>query len=243
MNRRMHNCIFHLFYVPEKGENKLMNLITESGTMTTTIVANEDKTKVFETCRECSGSDELGEAILITLFPTTKNMRMDLSSLHTLNHMEELGLKKIHFLYLFGKVCSARLSTRGIVADEENLSYVEEALLKYKNAKVIIGWGNSMGRSAVAIDSKKRILAMVQSREDNQLWQLGCAGVDFSENVHPLFLGIRQGGKHCRWELNPYEIPEELKTTEEDKEPKKQTGNVVAVKRTGRAKQAEKKKK
>lgn len=221
-----------------------MNLITESGTMTTTIVANEDKSKVFETCRECSGSDDLGEAILISLYPVTSDIqKMDLSTLHTLNHMEELGLKKIHFLYLFGKVCSARLSTRGIVADEESLSYVEDALLKYKDAKVIIGWGNSMGRSAVAIESKKRILAMVQSREDNQLWQLGCAGVDFSENVHPLFLGIRQGGKHCRWELNPYEIPEELKTTEEDKEPKKQTGNVVAVKRTGRAKQAEKIKK
>ncbi len=220
-----------------------MNLITESGTMTTTIVANDDKSKVFETCRECSGNDELGEAILISLYPVTSDIhKMDLSTLHTLNHMEELGLKKIHFLYLFGKVCSARPSTRHIVVDEENIFYAEQALLKYKNAKVIIGWGNSMGKSAVVNESKKRILAMVQSREDKQLWQLGSAGLDSSENFHPLFLGVRLG-KFCRWELNPYEVPEELKTTEEDKKATKQAENVVAVKRTGRAKQAEKIKK
>ena len=220
-----------------------MNLITESGIMTTTIVANEDKTKVFEICRDCSvgncAVDE--EAVLVTLYPTCNEVqRLDLSTMHMINHLEELGLKKLHFLYLFGKVCSARLSTRGIVADEENLSYVEKALVNYKNAKVIIGWGTSMGKSATAISARKRVLAMVDSREDSRLWQLGGKGLGATENMHLLFMGIRYG--NVKWELKPFEIPEELKVTEEAKEPIETptTGNVVVAKRVGKAKHTEK---
>lgn len=220
-----------------------MNLITESGTMTTTIVANEDKNKVFEICRDCSDGEcaEWEEVVLLTLYPTTNEVqRFDLSTMHMVNHLEELGLKKVHFLYLFGKVCSARLSTRGIVVDEENLSYVEQALQKYKNARVIIGWGNSMSKSATAISAKKRILAMMDSREDNRLWQLGGKSLGITDNMHPLFMGIRYG--NVKWELKPFEIPEELKATEEAKEPAETptTGNVVVAKRVGKAKQAEK---
>lgn len=220
-----------------------MNLITESGTMTTTVVASEDKTKVFEICRDCSDGNCIKgeEAVLLTLYPTTKEVqRVDLSTMHMINHLEELGLKKVHFLYLFSKVCSSRLSTRGIVVDEENLSYVEEALQKYKNAKVIVGLGNSMQKSATAISAKKRILAMTDSREDNRLWQLGGKGLGITDNMHPLFMGIRYG--NVKWELKPFEIPEELKVTEEAKEPAETptTGNVVVAKRVGKAKLAEK---
>lgn len=84
-----------------------MNLITESGTMTTTIVANEDKNKVFEICRDCSDGNctEGEEAVLLTLYPTTKEVqRVDLSTMHMVNHLEKLGLEKVHFLYLLSKV-------------------------------------------------------------------------------------------------------------------------------------------
>ena len=218
-----------------------MDLVTVSGKMEVTIVANEDRSKVFEICRDYSNGDcaENEEAILITICPCTNEIfKSDLSTLHTQNHLEELGLKKLHFLYLFSKVSSARLSTRGIVVDEENLSYVEQALQKYKNAKVIIGWGSSMSKCATAIASKKRILAMMASREDKQLWQLGCNGDGTTENMHPLFLGIRYS--NSKWFLKKYDIPEELKMNEDVKEMSEPVGNVVVAKRISKAKQAEK---
>ena len=109
---------------------------------------------------------------------------------------------------------------------------------KYKNAKVIIGWGSSMSKCATVIASKKRILAMVASREDKQLWQLGCKEDGATENIHPLFMGIRYS--NSKWFLRKYDIPEELRISEDVKETSEPVGNVVVAKRTSKAKQAEK---
>ena len=222
-----------------------MDLITKTGIMATTIVGAEGK--VFEIIRDCSdgncSDDEI--AILITLYPTTDDVgQLDLSTLHILNHMKELGIKKIVFLYLFSKVCSARLSSRGLVVDDDNLAMVEQVLDEYSKVRVIVGWGTSMSRSVAAISSKKRILSILTKREDKRIWQLSSDGVDSSENCHPLFLGIRQG-KNCKWRLQPYDIPDELKLTEEGENltDTTETSSIVSVKKIGKSKQAEKRKK
>lgn len=222
-----------------------MDLITKTGTMTTSIVGSDGR--VYEIIRDCSDGNCTDEetAVIITLYPTTDDVgQLDLSTLHILNHMKELGIKKIIFLYLFSKVCSARLSTRGLVEDEDNLAMVEQVLNEYSKARVIIGWGTSMSRSVAAVTSKKKVISFLEQREDKRLWQLGCDGLDSSENFHPLFLGIRQG-KNCKWRLQPYDIPGELKPTEEGEKltDTTETSNIVSVKNIGKSKQAEKRKK
>ena len=82
---------------------------------------------------------------------------------------------------------------------------------------------------------------MVASREDKQLWQLGCNGDGTTENMHPLFLGIRYS--NSKWLLKNYDIPAELKVNEDVKEMSEPVGNVVVAKRISKAKQAEKQRK
>lgn len=214
-------------------------MVTVTGKMEVTITASDDKSKVYEICWDCSDGicSETEEALLITLHPTTNKVQIDLCTQHLLRHLEELGLKKLHLLYLFSRVCPVRPSVKGLTLEEQNFSYVEQALQKYKNAKLIIGWGNSLYKNLTAIAAKKKILALAL-REDKQLWQLGCKEEDATENMHPLFMGIRYS--NSIWHLKHYEIPEELKANEEVKENSEPVRNVVVAKRVGKAKQAEK---
>ena len=218
-----------------------MDLVTVSGKMEVTITASSDRTKVYEICWDCSDDGncaETEEALMITLHPTTNKVQIDLCTQHILRHLEELGLKKLHLLYLFSNVCPVRPSVKELTLEDDNFAFLGQALQNYKNAKLIIGWGSSMSNCATAISAKKRILEMMTSREDKQLWQLGCKEEGATENMHPLFMGIRYS--NSKWLLKHYEIPEELKMSEDVKETSEPVENVVVAKRISKAKQAEK---
>ena len=163
-----------------------MKEISETGTIKTTVISNPEKNRVYEICRDLSSGEvfEGEEAVLLTLYPTLNNVRnIDLSTFHVLNHSSELGLQKIHFLYLFNKVCSARMSTRGLEVDEEAIWYFEQAVKKYKDSKIIIGYGNSMERCQAAIDAKRR--PIIGCDFDDPFCQIGRFDPHFLGN--PLF--------------------------------------------------------
>ena len=189
-----------------------MKEISETGTIKTTVISNPEKNRVYEICRDLSSGEvfEGEEAVLLTLYPTLNNVRnIDLSTFHVLNHSAELGLQRIHFLYLFNRVCSARMSTRGLEVDEEAILYFEHAVKKYKDSKIIIGYGNSMERCQAAIDAKRRIMEIIdKERPGEHIWQIGVGGSHGKENMHPLFLGIRYN--HLLWTLEPFDIPDNI---------------------------------
>ena len=169
------------------------DVVEKKGSMETTIISNESRTRVYEICRELSGeTGNQGECILITLYPTLHDVgKLDLCTFHFLNHAEEMGVTKVHSLYLFSKVVSARMSTRGLEVDEENMEYVEEALKSYKDAKVVIGWGSSMKTSKAANLSKERIVELFRKyRKGENLYQIGAEGIICEDNYHPLYMGI-----------------------------------------------------
>ena len=189
-----------------------MKEISETGTIKTTVISNPEKNRVYEICRDFSNGEVFDgeEAILLTLYPTLNDVRnIDLSTFHVLNHSAELGLQRIHFLYLFNRVCSARMSTRGLEVDEEAISYFERSVKKYKDSKIIIGYGNSMERCQAAINAKRRIIEIIdKERPEESIWQIGVNGTHGKENMHPLFLGIRYN--HLSWTLETFDIPDNL---------------------------------
>ena len=177
-----------------------------TGTLTTTVITNDEGNRVYEICREFDNDGD--EVILLTLYPTlTMPNNFDLSSVHLINHAadEGLQLRKVHFIFLFSKVVSTKLSTRGLKVDVENLEYIKELITKLPEAKIIISYGSSMHNCPAVIESKVEFFKMIEEiRPKDTLWQLD---VDDSEEeaIHILFAGIRYNNQ--QWGLTNYTIP------------------------------------
>lgn len=181
--------------------------MTESvGTLTTKVVSDESKTHVYEICREFDTDGE--EIILITLYPTlTEPNTFDLSSVHLMNHASDEGLmlKKVHFVFLFSKVVSAKLSTRGLKMDESNMQYLRDTIKKLPKAKIIISFGSSMHNCPAVIESKVELFKIIKElRSKDALWQIDAEGMD-EDAPHILFAGIRYG--NLQWGLRHYIVP------------------------------------
>jgi len=187
-------------------------VIEAVGTLKTTVVSDESKTHVYEICREFDTEGE--EVILLTLYPTlTAPNNFDISSVHLINHAsdEELRLKKVHFVFLFSKVVGAKLSTRGLAVDEENMKYLREIIDKLPNAKIIISFGSSMAKCPAVIESKVELFKVIKElRPKDALWQISTEDMD-EEAPHILYCGIRFN--HQQWSLRHYVIPHKYTET------------------------------
>lgn len=181
-------------------------MIETIGTLKTTIVA--DGERVYEICREFDNVDDGEEVILLTLYPTlTEPNSFDLSSMHLMNHASDknFNLKKIHFVFLFSKVVKAKLSTRGLTVDEENLNYLRDIISRLPDAKIIIAFGSSMEKCPATIESKVKLFSMIRElRPDGALWQITAENIE-EECPHILFMGIRFN--HLAWSLRHYIVP------------------------------------
>ena len=177
-----------------------------TGTLTTTIITNDEETRVFEICREFDRDGE--EAILVTLYPTlTEPNTFDLSSVHLINHSTDEGLNfsKIHFVFLFSKVVKTKMSTRGLTMDVENMNFLKERIAQLPNAKIIISFGSSMQNCPAVIESKVELFKMIKElRPKETLWQMDADDME-EASPHILFLGIRYNNQ--QWYLSPYTIP------------------------------------
>ena len=176
------------------------------GTLKTTVIADDEQKHVYEICREFDTDGD--EVILLTLYPTlVEPNTFDLSSIHLMNHASDEGLKlkKINFVFLFSKVVDAKLSTKGLTVDEENLNYLREIISKLPDAKIIIAFGSSMEKCPAVIESKVKLFKMIKElRPNDAMWQISADGLE-EESPHILFCGIRFNNQP--WSLRHYVIP------------------------------------
>lgn len=157
--------------------------------------------------------------IIVMLFPTRneKNLYADDSTInHLVAHMGDFGFSEIKIINLFSKVISARPSVKGLVADTENMKFIEDNILDDKNLskqKFIVAWGNSMESSKAVNESKKKIIEMFLNKlPKGKVYQFVCPERDITDGApHPLFLGIR--AKTVKWRLMEYCYKELLPAT------------------------------
>ena len=177
-----------------------------TGNIKTTIVCDDEKEHVYEIIRELDSEGE--EIILLTLYPTlTTPNELDLSCMHLLNHADDETLKinKIHFIFLFSKVASANLSTKGLKVDNENLEYIRKLLEDNPKIKLVISYGASMDKAPAVIESKVKFFSIVNEvRPDEPLWQIDAEEMGGEAN-HILYCGIRYGS--YEWSLRHYNVP------------------------------------
>lgn len=182
---------------------------------TTKITVSEDGTRTYSYSKKLEDISGV-EGIFILLYPTrdiTNYHVVDSTSMHLMNHMNDLGLNSFTIVNLFSTVTKSRLSTCGLSIDQENLAYIKEEIFSKvsKDTKVIVAWGNSHMTSAAVNHSKELILSLYEEVCPGQkLYQLTCSGLEKDNmGVHPLYLGIRH--KNATWNLSVYPHQKVLK--------------------------------
>lgn len=198
-----------------------MEKIVEKELHTTTkLVTSADGKKTYRYTKELENA-EGRQGIFIMMYPTRNEENFfvdDSTNVHIQNHIRDLGLKSYTVVNLFSKVTATRLSTRGLLPDDDNLEYLEnEVFAKTDIAEtdVIIAWGNSNQTSHTVNTVKKKVLKMWTSyHPENTLKQITAEGMPKEvAGAHPLYMGIRFN--NAKWKLETYPYKKELKKLSE----------------------------
>lgn len=188
---------------------------TTKSTMITTLITSEDDSHTYEVRKEAVGGKSK-IAVVIMLYPSISSATIkhcDNTTQSIIDHMEDIGVGTVRIINLFSKVCSARMSTRSIKLDQENLKYIEGVMKEKVSSEVIwvFAWGSSMSACAVANQMKRMIInLMTKYLTGTKPQQFTVDGLDMKNEkaIHPLFLKIRHG--NTAWKLDEYIIPKDL---------------------------------
>lgn len=104
-------------------------MVTERFQMDVTAVGSDDGTHTYEIQRKW---EEKGKkSLVVELYPTltaSKCGSMDVSTMHLMNHVQELGWGEVRIVNLYSKVFSEKPKVNELEEDSSNLSYIEEIL-------------------------------------------------------------------------------------------------------------------
>lgn len=200
--------------------------VTES-TLKTTIVSSEDERNTYEVRKEFVGIKGK-TAVIVLLYPGIKAseaFKTDDTARALIEHMNAFNISCLRIVNLFSKVSTARISTRNLAVDTENLEYISSIVAEKDSDDYlyIIAWGSSMSKSSVSNASKRKILEIIQKGcPKAPLLQLSARDIDIKcqNAIHPLWLKIRNS--NSEWILEPYIVPAELKANKDEKVEKNQ---------------------
>lgn len=195
-----------------------METIKTSGSIITTIVTDAERKHCYEvekTCPELQGK----VGIIIGLYPTQGSLEsdvfsMDKSTLHLMQHLQELGLRSVKIINLFSRIVKgSRMSTRNLLVDTPNLQYIQELMQKpdFKEALMIVSFGSSMSTSLACNQSKEELFKLFRKyNPSGKIFQLTSKNLATKNNsaTHLLYMGIRFG--NVSWYIEEYKIPTEL---------------------------------
>lgn len=190
------------------------NMVRENFTLNVEAVGTEDSNRTYEIRRRWS--DEGKKSLVIELYPTlsvNECGKLDLSTMHLLNHVAELGWGEMRIVNLYSTIFDKKPLVSQLTEDSDNLSYIEEILEEADIADydIVIAWGNSLVSHTMTINAKIDLLNMIKDKglEKNTK----CIVTDTlctigSYGVHPLYLGLHYSKDV--WDLIDYPINEIL---------------------------------
>ena len=190
-------------------------MVTEIFCMNVTAVGSDDGGNTYEIRRKWAEKGK--KALVIELYPTLtadKCGSMDVSTMHLMNHVKELGWSEVRIVNLYSRVFSEKPTVSQLSEDDNNLSYIEEILEEQdmKGYDIVIAWGNTLISHRQTIQAKTDLLTMMKDKGLSK--QLKCIVTDNmkADGVHPLYLGLR----HSKdvWRLQPYPLETVLKELE-----------------------------
>jgi len=179
----------------------------------TDVVSSDDLRHTYSVTKTIGGVDGK-DGIIIQINPTItaeEINEIDSTTMHLVNHLQELGLRSVQMINLFSKICKGKMSSRNLELDIENLKYIE-AIMKEKDFKdkvFIVAWGSSMASSRACNEAKRQIVTMFKKYcKNGTIYQLRSSKLDVARYpaVHVLYLGIRH--KTEKWSLIPFDTSE-----------------------------------
>lgn len=195
-------------FLCRKGERKM---VTETFCMNISAVGSDDGRSTYEIHRKWAEKGK--KALVIELYPTItadKCGSMDVSTMHLMNHVQELGWSEVRIVNLYSRVFSEKPTVSRLSADDNNLSYIEEILEEQDigGYDIVIAWGNTLISHRQTIQAKTDLLNMI--KEKGLAEQVKCIVTDNlkADGVHPLYLGLR----HSKdvWSLQPFPLEKVL---------------------------------
>ena len=194
----------------------------------TELIASDDGKHTYEVIKRLSGVE--GESgYLISLYPTRNETNLfsnDSTLNHIVSHMSELGFNELHLINLFSMVVSTKISSKGLIVDEDNMKYIDKLMKEpdFKKRKFIVAWGNSMVTSKAVQLSKLNVFNRYKKHcPKNRIYQLTTVGRVLESDVapHPLYLGIR--ANNAVWGLKEFKITDSNTTVKEVVKSKKKS--------------------
>lgn len=189
-------------------------MIDEKRNMSITVTGTEDEKETYEICRTLSENG--GKAIVIELYPTIsvkEPFSMDVSTLHLLNHAEELGWGEIRIINLYPRVFKSKPTVAQLTESNENFEYIKDMLkgADIPDYDIVIAWGSGLASHACTNHIKQEVLGLlIQNGLESQVKHIVTEALDTNKQLgtHPLFLGLRYSSD--RWYLNQYPVAQVL---------------------------------
>ncbi len=184
-------------------------MVKENISIDVTVVGTEDGKETYEVRRVWNPEGK--KALVLELYPTisTKNpMVMDISTLHLLNHCEELGWGEVRIVNLYPYVFDVKPGVAKLHESVENIEYIRDILTSndIDEYDIVIAYGSSLSSHACTQHIKRNILLMLKEYKlETQVKHIVTATIDTSKQcgTHPLYLGLRHSAEIWRLEGFP----------------------------------------
>lgn len=190
-------------------------MVTEMFCMNVRAVGSDDGMNTYEIHRKWAEKGK--KSLVIELYPTLtadKCGNMDVSTMHLLNHVQEIGWGEMRIVNLYSKVFSEKPTVKQLTDNENNLSYIEEILEEkdIKDYDIVIAWGNTLVSHINTIHAKIDLLTMMKNK--GLAKQIKCIITENmkAEGVHPLYLGLRYSKDI--WKLKQFPLEKVLSELE-----------------------------
>ncbi|WP_418620938.1 DUF1643 domain-containing protein [Sellimonas intestinalis] len=185
-------------------------MITGKINMEILVVGTEDGKSTYEVRRKWKEKGK--KALVIELYPTitVENCgKMDVSTMHLLNHAEDFRWSELRIVNLYSTVITGK--PRLAELKEDSLPYIEEILEEedIKSYDIVIAWGNSLVKHQPTINIKMDFLTMLEEKGlSNNAKCISVSGMDKKKNLgtHPLYLGLHYSKDN--WCLSQYPVKE-----------------------------------
>lgn len=183
-------------------------------------IGSDDGENTYEIRRKLG--DDGKKALVIELYPTLTTDKagcMDLSTMHLMNHIAELGWCDVRVVNLYAKVFYGKPRTSDLCDAETSIAYISEILQEadINEYDIVIAWGSALVSHKPTEEIKVEILSMLN--ENGLASNVKCISTDGmyveeAYGVHPLFLGLHYGKDE--WSLIDFPIDDELIKLSED---------------------------
>lgn len=178
-------------------------------------IGSEDGRNTYEIRRRWG--DKGKKSLVIELYPTLRTSqcgRMDVSTMHLLNHAGEFGWSEMRIVNLYSSVFAGKPTAGQLGEDAGNLSYIEAVLEEegIKEYDLVVAWGTTLQSHKNTIHAKIDLLSMI--KEKGLAKQVRCIVTDSLDSlgVHPLYLGLRHASE--TWKLKKYPLEKVLSELE-----------------------------